>query len=508
MYAIRLIRSIFAFLKNCCLLALSMKRIIGKITVLFAVLFGLALAPFNGTVAQITCNISIDPPRPVYTGIYFELSVLEEPNLIFDWEEKPPGGSYVSVGNEAVYGTTITDSTIYKVTVIDTLAHDTCRSEPFGVGVKAQLTCGIELVGSSMPVCPDIYFELQLEISMEPHLIFDWQKKEGTNYVSVGNEPIYGTGIVDSTVYIVTVIDTLNYDTCESEPFGVGVYPQIDIEFDQLQLTCTNGDNDNGKTAQVRAIATGELQADEYHYFWDLPDYAAIDPGDSSLAIGMKAHQYYAITVRDNHGCPKKDTVWTEAYYNPEVEIFSDPDTTAYLQNPFVTYSYENLSIDSLSISNRFWWFQDSVPDPDYTNTSDALSPIYEYTQVGQWDVVLTVYNEQGCDTTFVSTIEVKPIELYIPNVFTPDLDGNNDTFIITDDPEKKVRENALSKFYVSSHLIVFNRMGRTVFEAENYNGMWDGDNLPEGVYYYVLECHGVKSSDVFKGSVTIIRPN
>jgi PKD repeat protein len=215
------------------------------------------------------------------------------------------------------------------------------------------------------------------------------------------------------------------------------------------------------------------------------------------------------ITVRDNFNCPQKDTVWTKTYYNPEVEVNSDPDT-AYIQKPYITYSYVNLSEDSISITNHFWWFQHTIPDPDYENTSDLIDPTYTYSKVGTYDVILTVYNPQGCDTTFSKTIEIKPVKLFIPNVFTPGNDNANETFMITNDtdnPSEKVYENALNKFYVSSHIVVFNRMGKTVFEADNYDGLWDGDNLEDGVYYYVLECKGVVSTDVFKGPITIIRP-
>ncbi|HJN06751.1 MAG TPA: gliding motility-associated C-terminal domain-containing protein, partial [Bacteroidales bacterium] len=327
---------------------------------------------------------------------------------------------------------------------------------------------------------------------------------EGGTYVSVGTDSVYLTKITDSTTFKVIVIDTIAHDTCESEPFGVSVHQQINIEFNQLQLTCTNGDDINGNSAKVKAIATGEFQPDEYHYFWDVPPIQ-IAPGDSSLVVDLKAHQYYMITVRDNYGCPKTDTVWTEAYDNPEVEIYADPDT-AYLQNPFITYSFINISEDSIPISNHFWWFSDTIDDPN--NTSDLLNPTYTYGEVGEYYVILTVYNPEGCDTTFLKTVDVKPVKLFIPNVFTPGTGGPNEKFIITDDPDKTIFEDALNKFYVSSHLVVFNRMGRTVYEAENYDNSWDGSNLPDGVYYFVLKCNGAKSTDIFKGSVTIIRGN
>jgi len=65
-----------------------MKKITGKITGLIVLLLSIALAPINGTMAQIICDISIDTPPPVCPDIYFELSVFEEPDLIFNWQKK------------------------------------------------------------------------------------------------------------------------------------------------------------------------------------------------------------------------------------------------------------------------------------------------------------------------------------------------------------------------------------------------------------------------------------
>lgn len=370
---------------------------------------------------------------------------------------------------------------------------------------SAEVICDISM-DIPMPVCPGIYFELS--VFEEPNLKFEWQEKQGDTFVKVGDEDILGISIEDSTTFRVIVVDTITMETCTSNLFGVSVRPIINIEFDQLQLTCTNGDNDNGNSAKVRASASGAFNPDEYHYFWDVYPLQ-IAPGDSTLALNLKAHQYYSITVVDNYGCPKTEQFWTEAFSNPEVEITSNPDT-AYLQNPFVTYSYVNLSIDSLPITNHFWWFSDTIPDPDYQNTSDMLEPTYEYGSIGQFYTILTVFNPEGCDTTYTKFVDVKPIKLFIPNVFTPGTgDSANEYFVITDDPDKQEKSTeALSKFYVTSKLVVFNRAGTTVFKSNNYNNKWNGDNLPDGVYYYVLECNGVKGTDIYKGSVTILRGN
>jgi PKD repeat protein len=309
----------------------------------------------------------------------------------------------------------------------------------------------------------------------------------------------------DSATFKVIVRDTITNQVCESELFGVSVYPPIHIEFVQIRLTCTNGDTINGRTAQVRATASGAFQPDEYHYFWEYPAQII---GDSSLALGLKGHQNYAIAVKDRYGCVARDTFYTQVYPNPVIEIFTDPNDTVYLQNPSVTYSYNNLSIDSIALSTHSW----EIIEGDTVFTSELEAPVYRYNSTGEFMAYLTVVNPEGCDTTYATTVTVKPVELYIPNVFTPGTSpGVNDFFEVTTKEIKDKGTTAietLQRFYENSRLVVFNRLGKKVFEADNYDNKWDGDNLPDGVYYYVLECHGAKSTDVFKGSVTIIRGN
>ena len=375
-------------------------------------------------------------------------------------------------------------------------------SARFGI---AQPNCNIS-IDTPTPVCPGIYFELS--VFDQPQFKYIWEQKDENAWVEVGDDYFLGTSIEDSTVFRVTVIDTIAKDTCRTEApyFGVATHQQIEIEFHQLQLTCTNGDNQNGNSARVRATAYGEFEPDEYQYEWQV-SAIHLAPGDSSMAIDLKGHQYYEIIVRDKHGCPKTEKYWTETFTNPEVEIFSDPDT-AYLQKPYITFSFDNLSEDSIAISNHFWWFEDYFPDPDFENTSDLLEPTYKYDSIGEWDVILTVYNEVGCDTSFLKTVYVKPVDLFIPNIFSPGGDGINDYFVITENPPESSDETkTLIDYYVSSRLVVFNRAGRTIFSMDNYDNSWDGGDYPDGVYYYVLECNGVSSTDVYKGSVTIIRP-
>ena len=86
--------------------------------------------------------------------------------------------------------------------------------------------------------------------------------------------------------------------------------------------------------------------------------------------------------------------------------------------------------------------------------------------------------------------------ELSFPNVFSPNNDGNNDTWAIRN-----------LQNYPQNELTVLNRWGNEVYKAKGYSDNWDGDNLSEGTYFYVASvkmCDGAEN--VFKGFVTIVR--
>ncbi|HEY8999968.1 MAG TPA: gliding motility-associated C-terminal domain-containing protein [Mucilaginibacter sp.] len=85
---------------------------------------------------------------------------------------------------------------------------------------------------------------------------------------------------------------------------------------------------------------------------------------------------------------------------------------------------------------------------------------------------------------------------LNIPNVFTPNGDGFNDTFTIED----------LNK-YPENEILIFNRWGNSVFQEKNYHNEWTGAGLSEGTYFYILK---VKSTagiwEDYHGYLTLLR--
>ncbi len=90
---------------------------------------------------------------------------------------------------------------------------------------------------------------------------------------------------------------------------------------------------------------------------------------------------------------------------------------------------------------------------------------------------IITVIDQCGLISIDTANIVVENCTPVIPNVFTPNGDGSNDFFVITN-----------LELHPNSELIIFNRWGQIMYESPAYQNNWDGGSVSDGVYYYVLK--------------------
>ena len=104
-----------------------------------------------------------------------------------------------------------------------------------------------------------------------------------------------------------------------------------------------------------------------------------------------------------------------------------------------------------------------------------------------------------GCTMTDYVTITVIG-GITIPNTFSPNGDGKNDTWIVTG-----------LEGYPDNEMQIFTRWGQIVYEARNYNEIkaWDGSiklgQVTESVFYYILKLNDADDTQ-FNGSITVLR--
>ncbi|SDK60772.1 gliding motility-associated C-terminal domain-containing protein [Catalinimonas alkaloidigena] len=85
----------------------------------------------------------------------------------------------------------------------------------------------------------------------------------------------------------------------------------------------------------------------------------------------------------------------------------------------------------------------------------------------------ILVRDELGCYQEFTATV-VADDSFVIPNVFTPNGDGKNDKFYLSNLP-------------VGTAVFIYNRWGKLVYKNGDYDNQWEGEGLLEGTYFYSI---------------------
>ncbi len=215
------------------------------------------------------------------------------------------------------------------------------------------------------------------------------------------------------------------------------------------------------------------LLSREYTIDWDF--------GDGNTGTGLSPTHLYetpgiydiAVSIISPDGCTT-DTLWEEliTILQSPVADFSFSPMIVSNFNPTVDFTDQ-----SQNARNLLWDFND-------LGTSEELNPSFNFIQSGLNPVLLEVTSDNGCTDTTLQYVEVLPeIRYTLPNAFTPNGDGTNDTFF-----GKGNIEDA-----TSFQMTVWNRYGESIFETTDPNQGWNGRKnnegqlAPNGVYVVVV---------------------
>jgi gliding motility-associated-like protein len=130
-----------------------------------------------------------------------------------------------------------------------------------------------------------------------------------------------------------------------------------------------------------------------------------------------------------------------------------------------------------------------------YTNQYNyGISDPAEYT------ITQIVYKDFGCSDTALAYIQILATPtLYVPNAFTPDADGENDSWI------------PVATAMYSIEVSVFNRWGEEVYTTTDLSKPWDGryqgKDCPVGVYSWKIVARDVNQELIIRsGHISLLR--
>ncbi|HRD51437.1 MAG TPA: gliding motility-associated C-terminal domain-containing protein [Flavobacteriales bacterium] len=210
----------------------------------------------------------------------------------------------------------------------------------------------------------------------------------------------------------------------------------------------------------------------------------AWQPGGTSSTQAVTASGNYTVTVTDANGCSGSSAPFGVIFENPVAGFSVDPPSPQ-LPGTEVEFTFASDGGGG-TISN--WWWDLGAPGSSSFNTSN---PSWTYDDAGVYTITLAIVTENGCTDTVSINYLIRPADIEIPNVFSPNGDGYNDAFVIRN---IECFENELA---------IYNRWGMVVFETRGYRNDWHGANQPEGTYYYVLRLDDGRE---FTGHLTVLR--
>jgi gliding motility-associated-like protein len=311
-------------------------------------------------------------------------------------------------------------------------------------------------------------------------------------YTLQWNDPFQQTtdtiGFLAVGAYTVTVTDSqgclADTTVIVSQP------PPLVINMTAGPDTCEN------KNGAVTAWITGGTHP--YVYNWSaISDsthlFVIPQPGAHGTNAGLSQGEY-EVLVTDSNGCEIEGKGVVELIPSPVAQFMtrSKPEEFTKPEVQFVNESTGSVSWE--------WRFGDG-------QESNEEEPLHIYDYDGSYLVMLAAFNDPryGCADTTWEYVEVDPyMTFYVPNAFTPEGNGVNDTW-----------GPAGTNFQLESYNVkLYDRWGKLIWQTDNPKMRWDGKDRDSGTpmmagnytYIFTLKRKNTFEPKVISGTVTLYR--
>ena len=338
----------------------------------------------------------------------------------------------------------------------------------------------------------------------EPNTVYQWNTGDDTKDIMVLSAGEY-------IVNVATANDSATLVCYGSDTVNVAVNPRPMVDF-------AMSDTSGCAPLTVRFTDLTTPIADRNSYLWMVLAEDGSLVNSSNVQNPMFEIQdpgIYSVYLRvvNEEGCVDSLIRWNclHLYLQPVAEFEALPEISMMSESQgiiqFVNYA-DSVAFQQGTLGLH-WHFGDGDED------TATFSPLHTYSSWGDYDVTLTLDGGFGCSSEITHRVVIED-DLVFPNVITPNGDNVNEVFAIRnlntninpEDPDA----------YRSNELTIYDRWGRRVYYAQNYdtveqdgnlhlgNQQFDAAGLPDGVYYYAFKYKGKARTIEYHGSITVVR--
>ena len=270
----------------------------------------------------------------------------------------------------------------------------------------------------------------------------------------------------DTGVYKVSLIVNPGTACADTGSALFYVYPAIYVDYNPPAPQCFVGNSYS--FASIDTLTPGATYS--WNFMGATPT-TSTQKNPTGIKFNSAGKHVVMLTAKD-HGCTSIsiDTIIVDP--SPIANFSYSPHTDC---APYTAQFIDSSTVSSGTITNYVWDFGHGLGSTQPNNLV-----YYTYENKGVQNGSLIVTTDKGCTDFKNFIINDSTCDIIIPNVFTPNNDGqgvHNDVFYIA----------GLEKF-PNSRLAIYNRWGLKLYESPNYLNDWNGDKAPDGTYYFILD--------------------
>ena len=176
----------------------------------------------------------------------------------------------------------------------------------------------------------------------------------------------------------------------------------------------------------------------------------------------------------------------------------TEPPVADFEVSTFHGAIHKPITVTDKSFGNVVAWNWDMGDE----TTKTGKVATHSYSESGDYKIILEIIDDNGCTDTTSKIIHIHKLEVYIPNMFTPNGDGINDAW------KPVMREYSRDGYKLS----IFDRWGQVIFLTTDTEASWDGTvngnpAAPNTVYAYQLTVRDYLGLEYeFTGHISLIK--